>query len=67
MCTLFSFPFDGFGAVHCETLATRLYVKSCGDLQNECRHVCFVTFLLGVLLSVVTCACHAVCLSVCQR
>ena len=58
--------FHGFGAIHCETLATRLYVKSCGVLQLARRHVCFAPFSLGVFLSVVTCACHAVYLSVWQ-
>ena len=67
MCTLFPLRFHGFGAIHCETLATRWYSKSLGVLQPARRHVCFVTFQLGVFLSVVTCACHAVHLSVWQR
>ena len=67
MCTLFPLRFHGFGAMHCETLATRLCLKSLGVLQLARRHVCFVTFLLGVFLSVATCACHAVYLSVWQR
>ena len=67
MCTLFPLHFHGFGAVHCETLATKLYLKSFGVLQLARRHVCFATFKLGVFLSMVICACHAVYLSVWQR
>ena len=44
MCALFPLRFHGFGAMHCETLATRLYSKSFGVLQLARRRVCFVTF-----------------------
>ena len=44
MRTLFPLRFHDFRAIHCETLATRLYLKSCGVLHPARRHVCFATF-----------------------
>ena len=46
MCGLFSLRFHGFGAVHCDTLAARLW-------QFARRQVCFCHFLVGCVSVIV--------------
>ena len=65
MCGLFFLRFDGFNAVHREILAKRLYLKIGWRFGSLRFGMCvFVTFKLGVFLSLLSDVCHAVYLAV---